>query len=432
MKKQFISLSILAVLTAGCSTTQDTLYFGTATNLGLDISGTVGAPDHISLAYGRSEIAVIPPGCEGKAYPVAADLDYDVAFGSKTQLNQTFATGNAAEIVAKNAPGLQIDQSDIDRGNTDWCDFRPLTEKEIEPFQEIRKLEKEILDLRNMAETRTADQEEQLKEKTANMEKMIDKIYLDRRLTKSDANQDVGEGSAKMKSPALIFTTNSVHGIDLAYGQGSTAPNFTLGFRRIEAAAIPIADQTHQVRSVFADISVNTKDPKGTTLDEGVKAPYSTVDGVRIKQKFATGRAARLFAAGIAGQKLNQAVTGGYSPSEVASLKAAMTVKLNGMSEDQAKRVLKLLEAEEWYGKADNKPNDGTPPDPNDTKAYLKVEVLDFVAKAPNTMYLGDFNGIIDSVIATPDAATPVAPTTPAAPTIPGVPVVPAAPAGTG
>lgn len=106
-----------------------------------------------------------------------------------------------------------------------------------------------------------------------------------------------GQGS---KQP-LLFLTGTTFGLHLSAGEGELAPNLLMGYRRSEATVIPITPDETEVRSVFADILINSKD-KPATDPEGISSLITTnfpaTSGVRIKQSFATGRAAE----NIAGQ----------------------------------------------------------------------------------------------------------------------------------
>jgi len=90
----------------------------------------------------------------------------------------------------------------------------------------------------------------------------------------------------------LIFLTATTYGLNLSVGEQSMPPNLLLGYRRTEAAIIPVPDPSQEVRSVYADINIST-----TTNANDVTTNFSKLRGVRIKQSFATGRAADSLAA---------------------------------------------------------------------------------------------------------------------------------------
>jgi hypothetical protein len=102
----------------------------------------------------------------------------------------------------------------------------------------------------------------------------------------------------------LVFLTATTFGLHLAAGGKEMSPNLLVGFRRSEAALVPVPDPAHEVRSVYADILINTTTNGGASITTN----FSTVGGVRIKQAFATGRAAEAVAAtDAAQQKLHEA-----------------------------------------------------------------------------------------------------------------------------
>jgi len=226
MKKYCLATLVFATFLSGCSTTEDVLYFGTGTSLGLDISGTVGAPDKVSLAYRRDEIAIIPPGCDGVAYPVLGTMDYDINFGAGLQLRQHFATGYAAELAAGAPETFTIADNETSR----------LSDSNKKECKDTAKADKP---------------------------------------------------SEKPRMKTMVFATDTIYGLDLNAGQGATAPNLTVGHRRLESAIVPIESRSHQVRSVFADISINsynTQSKKKTTAtdvaDNETAVPASNGDEV--------------------------------------------------------------------------------------------------------------------------------------------------------
>lgn len=111
----------------------------------------------------------------------------------------------------------------------------------------------------------------------------------------------------------LIFFTATTYGLNLSAGEQSMAPNLLLGYRRTEATVIPIPDSSQEVRSVFADIHITTT--SNATL---VSTNFSTIGGVRIRQSFATGKAAESVAASDpeVQEKLNKAAGGAVGTLE--------------------------------------------------------------------------------------------------------------------
>jgi hypothetical protein len=90
----------------------------------------------------------------------------------------------------------------------------------------------------------------------------------------------------------LIFLTGSTYGLHLSFGDGQVKPSLLTGFRRVEAAYIPVNDPLQEVRPVYADISINSKSNENKAISSQTIQPASTVGGVRIRQSFATGKAA--------------------------------------------------------------------------------------------------------------------------------------------
>jgi hypothetical protein len=90
---------------------------------------------------------------------------------------------------------------------------------------------------------------------------------------------------------SLIFLTATTYGLNLSAGEQSMPPNLLLGYRRTEAAVIPVPDPAQKVRSVYADIHINT-----AGKSSAVTTNFSTLGGVRIKQSFGTGTAAESLA----------------------------------------------------------------------------------------------------------------------------------------
>lgn len=89
----------------------------------------------------------------------------------------------------------------------------------------------------------------------------------------------------------LIFLTATTYGLNLSVGEQSMPPNLLVGYRRTEAAVIPVPDPAQEVRSVYADVHINT-----TGSTNPVTTNASSLGGVRIVQSFATGAAANALA----------------------------------------------------------------------------------------------------------------------------------------
>lgn len=87
----------------------------------------------------------------------------------------------------------------------------------------------------------------------------------------------------------LVFLTATTFGLHLTAGESEMSPNMLLGYRRSEAAVIPVPEPGQEVRSVYADILINSA---AETNSNNITTNFSALRGVRIKQSFATGRAA--------------------------------------------------------------------------------------------------------------------------------------------
>jgi hypothetical protein len=91
----------------------------------------------------------------------------------------------------------------------------------------------------------------------------------------------------------LLFVTSTTFGLDLSAGEQNMSPSLLLGFRRSEATFVPVPDPAQEVRSVYADILINTSE---NTNAAEITTNFSALSGVRIKQSFATGLAAESLA----------------------------------------------------------------------------------------------------------------------------------------
>lgn len=100
------------------------------------------------------------------------------------------------------------------------------------------------------------------------------------------------EKETKVERKALFFVTDTAYGLKLSAGKQDISPTMMVGFKRVEGAIIPVHKTEAQVRSVFADLSINTKERTENT--EGNQIAFPNNNGVRIVQGFATGRAAEI------------------------------------------------------------------------------------------------------------------------------------------
>jgi hypothetical protein len=119
------------------------------------------------------------------------------------------------------------------------------------------------------------------------------------KLATSGPKETLGDTSNR-NTASLVFFTATTFGLHLTAGEEQTQANMLMGLRRIEAAYIPVPDPGQEVRSVYADLLINTK---SLTNSSGQTNPaialttnFPTVSGVRIKQSFATGKAAEYLA----------------------------------------------------------------------------------------------------------------------------------------
>ncbi len=106
--------------------------------------------------------------------------------------------------------------------------------------------------------------------------------------------------STNTATDSLVFFTGTTFGLHLTTGESQMSPNLLMGYRRAEAAYIPVPDPGQEVRSVYADVLINTKSRDEVAEGEPalvITTNFPTISGVRIKQSFATGKAAENLAA---------------------------------------------------------------------------------------------------------------------------------------
>ncbi|HEU5125894.1 MAG TPA: hypothetical protein VFW05_17720 [Verrucomicrobiae bacterium] len=118
--------------------------------------------------------------------------------------------------------------------------------------------------------------------------------------------------TASASKAPLIFYTGTTYGLNISAGEQSMPPNLLLGYRRTEATIIPIPDPAQEVRSVYADIQIST----GSKATH-VSTNFSTLGGVRIKQSFATGKAAEWLARNSVEVRQKLAVAAGANGIEI-------------------------------------------------------------------------------------------------------------------
>ena len=117
---------------------------------------------------------------------------------------------------------------------------------------------------------------------------------------------DIQSQSNVNAKDALVFCTDTTFGLHLSAGEQQMAPNLLLGYRRTEGAFIPVPDPSQEVRSVYADILINSS----TDTNGSITTNFSALRGVRIKQSFATGRAAEAIASTEGGKAKLDAMAG--------------------------------------------------------------------------------------------------------------------------
>lgn len=101
MKRNAVFLAAIPLIfTAGCA--NESLFFGTKTSIGIDISATAGSPS-ANLGYERTEIAIVPPKQDGNAHDVLGGIDADLSLANGVRIKELFATGRAARLAAGKA-----------------------------------------------------------------------------------------------------------------------------------------------------------------------------------------------------------------------------------------------------------------------------------------------------------------------------------------
>lgn len=151
-------------------------------------------------------------------------------------------------------------------------------------------------------------------------------------------------GSTNAATDSLVFFTGTTFGLHLTTGESQMSPNLLMGYRRAEAAYIPVPDPGQEVRSVYADILINTKSRDEVTNDSPalvITTNFPTISGVRIKQSFATGKAAENLARDADVQaKLNAAAGTAVGAIErlntrAVALRQVVTLEVSRLKESQ-------------------------------------------------------------------------------------------------
>jgi hypothetical protein len=247
MKRKVLMLFIAAIVgaTTGC---KSRLAFVTQTSLGLDVSGTASYPNKVSFSYGRYEGAIVPRKTDGsnEGHSVYGGMNSDVKFSlpPKYRIDQVFATGDAAIIAARR------DTNDADGNGRTKGDGTRAAGKPCEC-------------------------------------------------------QPGGPHQCGSDTKPLVFLTSTTLGVHFTAGEQEANPSALVGYRRREATMIPIADSSKEVQSVYADIHLSSreldaKNRQGAdAADKRAIAEQNDVSqwgGVKIRQSFATGEAAKQLA----------------------------------------------------------------------------------------------------------------------------------------
>jgi hypothetical protein len=154
----------------------------------------------------------------------------------------------------------------------------------------------------------------------------------------------------------LFFVTDTSFGLKISAGKQDVSPTFVLGYKRVEGTVIPVAKNEVEARSVYADIAINSS----TNTDvPAVTNNFPHNNGVRIRQSFATGKAAD-----------NAALTD-------AVVRAKLKAAAAGLSVDQAQVEAVIGETGDKIKNAGLvadfvwQPQNGGEPTPDDRKGRL-------------------------------------------------------------
>jgi hypothetical protein len=221
------ALAAVAVISAlcGCATPRDAAFFVTKSSTSIVDADTT--PATLSLGYDRIEGYAGPRFTDGSVFPVASAIE-SRGSGINREIRQVFVAGKAALIATAGTA----------------AEGRP----QMEPRPEKPSLAATV-------ETKT----------------------------QPPATEDT---SGKV----MLFGTGTTIGVKLGFAEGTPIPNsFTLGYRRKEAAVIPVAQGLLET-SALGSIGNQTE----TTAAAG--AARSTT-GFDVQQFFATGNAAENLAA---------------------------------------------------------------------------------------------------------------------------------------
>ena len=96
-----------------------------------------------------------------------------------------------------------------------------------------------------------------------------------------------GAASNQTSQAPLFFVTDTSFGLKISAGKQDVSPTLLLGYKRVEGTIIPVDKLESEARSVYADITINS-----SQNETGITTDFPNNNGVRIKQSFATGKAA--------------------------------------------------------------------------------------------------------------------------------------------
>ena len=309
---QIIKLYILliSVLLSGCSS--NSLYFGTSTTIGLNVSGTETVPSKVAIAFEREEIAIVPNKADSQAHSVFGALDANLTWFNGQVIKQIFATGEAAiysaEAAAKkpdNSNGMPTDLTDVVTNPTELPDVVTNSTDLPDVVTNPTELPDVVTNSTDLPDVVTNSTElpdvvtnpTELPDVVTNSTELPDVVTNSTDLTNVVTNPD------KEKKPSrLYFGTRTTLGIGLSFGnasgQTSGEPfNMVLGYNRKEATIIPVNRSSNkEANSVYADISIVHSQPTTVIAAEEMEIDKKYVPkksgGVRISTKFATGEAA--------------------------------------------------------------------------------------------------------------------------------------------
>lgn len=227
MKKKYYYLMSVYLIFVILGCTNKNLYFGTHTQIGLDVSGTATVPNDVAFAFGRTEVVIEPKKSDSIPHSVYGGLDSDITWFSGQMIRQLFATGCAAQYIGNLSDIHNPAGNNDNNGSND----------EPKPKNEF-----------------------QCKDKVD----PADRVY------------NYPNTNSSPNSSSLILIVKSKFGLDINFGQENVTPELVLGYKRSELTIIPIDNPHREVASVYADISINSYlDPNAKQLSSAIPTPAS-------------------------------------------------------------------------------------------------------------------------------------------------------------